>query len=117
MATPFTLTAGQIRKLRLPVESIQTKPTKAKKPEQTEPKEITHWTRSNLKDWYGPNDWHVGIARQLREGKMIDLVVAWQGNVAKIHELVVWSEFVKWTIEETEARLKALEVSHEEAIT
>jgi hypothetical protein len=117
MATPFTLTAGQIRKLRLPAESTQTKPTKAKKPEQTEPKEITHWTRDNLKDWNGTNDWRVGIARQLREGAMIDLVVAWQGNVPKTHELVVWSEFVKWTIEETEARLKTLEVSYEKAIT
>lgn len=77
--------------------------TKSKKP-----KEITHWTRSNLKDWNGPHDWHVGIARQLREGVMIDLVVAWQGDVPKIHELVVWSEFVKWNIEETEARLNEL---------
>lgn len=80
------------------------KPTKAKKP-----KEVTHWTRDNLKDWYGPNGWHVGIARQLREGAMIDLVVAWQGSIPKIHEMAVWAEFKVWSIEETEARLKALE--------
>lgn len=80
------------------------KPTKAKKPD-----EITHWTRSNIEDWDGPDGWHVGIARQLREGAMVDLVVAWQGNVPKIHELVVWDVFVKWTIEETIVKLNALE--------
>lgn len=80
------------------------KTTKAKKPD-----EITHWTRSNLKDWDGPDGWCVGIARQLREGAMIDLVVAWQGNIPKIHELAVWDVFVKWTIEETTVKLKALE--------
>ncbi len=68
------------------------KPTKAKKP-----KEVTHWTRDNLKDWYGPNGWHVGIARQLREGAMIDLVVAWQGSIPKIHEMAVWAEFKRYT--------------------
>lgn len=79
-------------------------PTKAKKPD-----EITHWTRSNIEDWDGPDGWHVGIARQLGESGMVDMVVAWREGKPGMWQVVAWEEFRKWSIEQTIARLRELE--------
>lgn len=79
-------------------------PSKARKPV-----EITHWTRSNIEDWDGPDGWLVGIARQLREGVMVDMVVAWRDGRPGMWQVAVWKEFRTWSIEQTIARLRRLE--------